>query len=389
MGYPVRILCIVPLLVATLLSGCTTQAPPPAAPSPTAVQQQAPAKKEVSSPAASEQKPTPPPAKPTPAPAKPTPSPTKEPLVKLQSGYAGLDAAPLPLWVAKEAGLFEKNGLDVDLLFVESGTRIAQAILGGEIPIGNTGGSSTVAATVAGGDMVIVMGLANAFPYKVMVAPTIKSPEQLKGKKLGISRFGSSSDVALRFALKSMKLDPDKDVSIIQIGGDSQRTAALQSGAIDGTVLNPPGTTIVRRAGFNELLDMAKLDNAPYQHGTISTTRSYIAKSPDVVRKYVRSVVEAIQYQRTHKEEAKRILAKYTKLDDAEGLEEAFVQHNGPGAKSLMPVPYPTKEGLALVIEEVAAQTPAAKSFTPDKFVDERFVKELEDSGFIKKLYGQ
>jgi NitT/TauT family transport system substrate-binding protein len=304
-------------------------------------------------------------------------------------GYSSVDASQTPLWVAQDAGLFAANGLDVDLLFVESGSKALQTLVAGEVPVGLIGAAAVVSAVAGGAELSILASMADRYPYKVMTAPSVQRPADLRGQRLGVSRFGSSSDLATRAALKLAGLNPETDAQIIQIGGDVQRVAALQSGAIDGAVLNPPGTTLVRKAGFNELMDLSRLADADYQHNTAVATRSFVAAQPDVVQRFVRSLVEAIHYGYVEKDATKRIMAHYNQLEDPDGLEEAYAQYYAPGAAMLTHAPYVKPKALATTIEEAAADRPEARQLRFEDLVDDRFVRALDESGFIRQLYGE
>lgn len=309
--------------------------------------------------------------------------------MKIKIGYSAVDPGNTPLWTAYERGFLKKNGLDAELYYVEGGTKAVQALIAGDIPITSVAGSGVVEAIASGAQITIIASTGSGFPYKFISASGIKKPEDLKGKNVGISRFGSSSDFSLRQALKAMKLDPAKDVNILEIGSDNTRVAAMQSGAIAGTVLNPPGTTMLLKAGFNELLNMSTLTDVPYQHGTYATGKAFAKSNRDVVLRFMKAIVEGIHFEKTNKEEAKKILGKYTKMDDLDGLEEAYMLYNGPDAKLLFPAPYPSRKGVEVVLEEVTSKKPDAKSLKVDDVIDESFVKELEDSGFVKSVWDQ
>lgn len=354
---------------APILAACAAPAAPPTEP----------AKKIEATPARTES---------TPTPTKPSASPTPRVKVeKVRIGYSSTDMTPTPLWVAKERGFLMKYGLDAELIFVEGGTKTVQTLIAGEIPIATVGGAGVIEGITSGAELVIIASMGSGFPYKLITAPNIKKPEDLKGKKLGVSKFGSSSDFSLRQALRALKLDPEKDVQILQIGGDTTRTAALQGGSIDGTVLNPPGTTILLKAGFNELLDMGTMTELEYQHTTVSTSKAFMKSNRHIVQRFMKAIVEGIHFERNNKEETKKIIAKYTKMDDPDGLEDAYMQYNGPNSKLLSPAPYPTRKGVQLVLDEVLHTKADAKKVTVEEIVDDSFVKELEDSGFIKSLY--
>ena len=302
--------------------------------------------------------------------------------------YSSVDASQIPVWVAQDAGFFAAQGLDVELLFVESGSKAIQALVAGEAPLGGIGAAAVVGAVAGGAELAILASLGDRYPYKLMAAPGIQRPADLRGKRLGVSRFGSSSDLATRAALKLFGLT-EGDVQLLQIGGDVQRAAGLQSSAIDAAVLNPPATTVVRRAGYGELLDLSALPEADYQHSTAVATRAYIASQPDAVQRFVRALVEAIHYAYTEKEGTKRSITRYNQIEDAEGLEEAYLQYFGPGAAMISRAPYPKPRGLAVTLDEVATDRPEARRLRFEDLVHDRFVRALDESGFIRQLYGE
>jgi NitT/TauT family transport system substrate-binding protein len=331
----------------------------------------------------------------TPAPANPANPPltgavaaTAVPREAVRISYSSVDASQIPLWVAQDAGFFEAQGLDAELLFVESGSKALQALLAGEAPLGAIGAAAVIAAVAGGAELSIVASLADRYPYKLLAAPAIQRPADLRGRRLGVSRFGSSSDMATRAALKLAGLSPDGDAQLLQVGGDVQRTAALQAGAIDAAVLNPPATTVARKAGFVELIDLSRLPDADYQHNTAVVSRSYAAARPDVVERYVRGLVQAIHYASREKDATMRIITHYNQLEDAEGLEEAYLQYYAPDATMVSRAPYPKPQALAVTIEEVAADRPDARRLRYEDLVDDRFVRALDASGFIGQLYG-
>jgi NitT/TauT family transport system substrate-binding protein len=310
------------------------------------------------------------------------------PRVALRVGYSSVDASQTPLWVAQDAGIFASNGLDTELLFVESGSKALQTLVAGEVPVGLIGAAAVVSTVAGGAELAILASMADRYPYKLMGGPNAHQVADLRGQRLGVSRFGSSFDLATRAALKLSGLN-DADVQLIQIGGDVQRVAALQSGAIDGAVLNPPATTVVRKAGFNELVDLSRLPDADYQHNTAVAPRSFIAAQPDVVQRFVRSLVQAIRYGYVEKDATKQAIKHYDELEDPEGLEEAYLQYYAADAMMLTHAPHVKPKSLATTIEEAAADRPEARQLRYEDLVDDRFVRALEDSGFVRQLYGE
>jgi NitT/TauT family transport system substrate-binding protein len=318
-----------------------------------------------------------------PASAAPTAPPNRIP-VKI--GYGSLTDNNLGLWVAKEAGLFEQQGLDVtDFPLIEGGTLSIQALIGGDIQFVLAGTSGIIVAALGGADLVAVAGASNKFDFALIAVSEIRSGPELRGKRVGISRFGSSSDFAARTALQHFGLDPDRDATILQIGGTAARIGAMQSGAVEAAPEIAPALLTAKKLGFNMLVDLAEI-GIPYQVGPISTTRSLMNESPETVRRVVRGYLAGIHRMKTDKTYAMSVSSKYLQVDDPEILSESW-QHFAQG--SIAEVPYITDDGLQPVLTELAATNPAAAAATPSQFYDNRFLKEAEDSGFVRQLYGR
>ncbi len=302
---------------------------------------------------------------------------------ELRVGYSAITANQAPLWVTREAGLFEKNGLAVTLSFIEGGSKATQALLAGDVPIVQVGGSAVVQSRLAGSDAVMILGAFNTLNFKVVAAPEITDPRQLKGKTLGVSRFGSSNDFAARFMLEHFGLAPDRDVPILQIGAEPARFAALKAGSIQATLVEVPTTLMAKKLGFNIIADLGEL-GLEYQHTGIATTRAFIQKQADTVRRFVKAYVEGIHYYKTRKAESLAVIARYLKSADREAIEEAYTEI---GLKRTPRKPYPTLKGLQLIIDEAGEKNPRALSLKPEAVVDVRFLKELDESGAIDRLY--
>jgi NitT/TauT family transport system substrate-binding protein len=220
---------------------------------------------------------------------------------------------------------------------------------------------------------------------KIMVKPDIKRREDLKGKKIGISRFGTSDDFLLRYVLGQWNLQPDRDVALIQMGGSPETLAGLAAGAIDGGLLASPLHLQAAKFGYQLLADLSAI-GIDYQGAGVVTTRSYMREAPDVARRYVRAYVEGLHRFKSDKNFAVRVIGKYSRITDQEALEETYLHY----AVKVMPkVPYPTIKGIQMVLDEIGSRTPKAKSLAPENFVDVTYLRELEQSGFIKKLYGE
>jgi ABC-type nitrate/sulfonate/bicarbonate transport system substrate-binding protein len=292
--------------------------------------------------------------------------------------------ASAPIWIAKETGIFEKNGFDATVIFISGSIRGIQAILAGDIPIGEGGGPGLVSARLAGGDVVAVAGTINVLPYYLVAQPSIKRTEDLRGKIGGNHIAGTTAEFALRMSLKKLGIDPLKDVQLRVIGGTIERMAALQKGLVHFTVVTQTGKAIAEKNGFPTVVDMIA-QGIPFPQNGIYTSGKTIRERPDVVRRYIKAYVEAIHYYKTHKEESLKILKKYSRVDDRAVLEDSWEWHT----RYFPNVPYPTVDGYQLILQDLAASNPKAAKANAKEMVDMRFIKELEDSGFIKSLYGK
>ena len=307
----------------------------------------------------------------------------QQPLKKVVIGYSALAVSSLPTWVAHDTGLFRKYGLDTQVVFIESGSRMVQALVSGDVVAAQVAGVPVIQSNLQGSGTVLVAGFLNTLDYKFIVARDITRPDQLKGKIVAVSRIGSSSDFATRYALEKYGLVPDKDVSIMQIGSQPARFAALQSGQISGVMIAIPLTAKAAKAGYNTMADLQML-GLEYQHNALGVTQSLIKTQPDMVRNIVKAEVEAIHYMKTHRKETIAILAKYLKNDDPDALNEAYEAE----VIALIPEkPYPTIKGIEIILRELGAKDAIARSARPQQFVDLSFMKELDSSGFIDRLY--
>jgi NitT/TauT family transport system substrate-binding protein len=300
---------------------------------------------------------------------------------KLNVGYSAISGDQLPAWVAKEAGIFQKNGLDVQLVYFTGGTTAVMALISADTPLSQVAGSAVVNSVLSGSDSVIVAAGITSLNYYLMARPDIKTPEQLKGGSVAISRFGSSSDFIARFALSKIGLTPGKDVTIVQIGSTPDRVAAVLTGRVQATVINPPASIIAEKKGMTILADLPKL-GLVYQHTTAATTRKYIREHADVVRRYVKSQVEAVHRIYTDKEISIKVLGKYFggKID-RDILEKSY--ENLLNESVLPRKQYPSLEGLKTILATEAKGKPAK----PEDFVDSSFIRELDQSGYIDGLY--
>ena len=302
-------------------------------------------------------------------------------LTKMTVGYSAMTSAHLPAWLAKETGIFAKNGLAVQIVYVRAGTTVMMALLSKETPISQVGGSAIVSASLRGADAVMIAGGNATSDQWLMSRPEIKTAEQLKGGSVAIAVFGGTSDSLARIALKRLGLAPVKDVTILQIGGVPERLSALERGKVQAAMLSTPDVFIAQKNGFYTLVHVS----LPYQTTSVATTRRFIRESPDIVRRYVKSQIEAVHRIKTDRETGIKVLAKYLGSRDKEILERSY-DHSSADDK-LPPKQYPTVEGIKNILEPLAETDPKAKAAKPEDFVDMRFIKELDESGFIDELY--
>ena len=305
-----------------------------------------------------------------------------KPPMKITVGYGSIDGAIAPLWLAKETKLFEKRGLDVLLVGMGTGSISLRALIAKEVDIASLAGSGLVQAALQGADTVIIASAINGFVFKVFAAPEITTLAQMKGKKLGVSRYGATSDFAIRLALKKWGLNPERDVNILQVGAAQDVMRALQAKLLDVGVLSGTGSLLARKAGFRELADLAEL-GLDYPMAPIGTTRSFLQKNEPIAKEFMLAYIEAIHDFKKNKETALAVLKKYTRTDDREILEDSYNNYRN----KYLPLPIPTPEGIRTILTETAGTIPAAKNGDPEQFVAYKIAREIDASGFIKKLY--
>lgn len=304
-------------------------------------------------------------------------------LVKLRVAYSAVAGAQSPMWIAKEKGLYEKYGLDVDLQYIATSTTLTQAMLSGDIPLAQTGGNSVVGANLAGGDLTIIAVNAPVIGYIFFGQPNIQRLEDLKGKTVAITRYGSNTDFAARYTLRKYGLEPEKDVAIVEAGGVPQTMAAMLSGGVQGTVTGPPNSVKLRKAGMREVMNIADLA-IPYLQTNVAVSKKYLANNEETVRNFMKAFLEAIAVGKKDKAYAMKVIGQYTKTEDQDVLEETYDFF----LNKIMPqVPYAKAEAVQTVLDEMAQKTPKVKEIKPETLFDNRLLKELDESGFVKKLY--
>jgi NitT/TauT family transport system substrate-binding protein len=302
--------------------------------------------------------------------------PASSQVTRLKAAYSSESSWSLATWVAYDAGLFKKYGLSVDLVLIRSAATITTALIAGETPMIQLGGNGTIQAALQGADTVNVQTLVPIIPQSLVVTADIKSPEDLKGKRLGVSRFGALSDLVIRHYLRKFGLDPAKDVTIIQVGGIPELLAAMKAGAISGGSLSPPVLSAAKKAGFKELGDFESLDYK-YPAVAIATTRSFIQRQRSTALNFLRAEIEGIHAIRTQKNFAVNTLKKYMRISDPDILEEGYRY----AVRFIQPRPLPTTEETRAVLEEL--KRPDAK---PENFIDLSLMQDLEKEKFFERL---
>ena len=300
---------------------------------------------------------------------------------KLRISYSGTTTSNALLWVTKEAKLFEKNGIDAEILYLAASLG-QTALIAGETQFAVYTGLLLTPARLQGADVTMIAGFLNYLVSRLVVRPEIKTAADLKGKRLGVSRFGTASDFGTRLMVSKLGLNPDTDVTILQIGDTPTRVAALMAKTVDGAIFDPPDHKRALEYGGRIMMNLEETV-IPYQHAGLMTTRKYIATRPDIARRVVKAVVEGAAVVRKDPETSKRALSVRMRIKNPKELEETYQQLRGfTQAK-----PYPSLEGFKAILNDLSKRMPAAKNADPKDFADLRFVEELDKSGFIDGLY--
>jgi NitT/TauT family transport system substrate-binding protein len=306
---------------------------------------------------------------------------------RLKISYSSVDAPNANWYIAEDRKLYQKYGLEADLVFIPTSTTNVATLVAASVKVGNISGGAIANAVVGGASLVAVGCFINTLPYELIVHESIRTPQQLKGKSVGISRIGSSSDVAARVLLKGLNLEPDKDVAILQVGGSGERAAAFATGKI-AAFPSPPGTVHLTKAmASRTLITTADFPKSyPFPYVCPTTPKSYLANNRDTVKRLLMALIEATYFFKTRKEESKKIFAKYSRQSNDAYLESAYQTI----AKLFERVPLATREGMDVQINEALtlARKPAG-SIKVDDIVDDRLVVELEKEGFIDRIYKQ
>jgi NitT/TauT family transport system substrate-binding protein len=297
---------------------------------------------------------------------------------RIRIGYPSLSFRQSNVWVAREMGLFNKYGLEVEPIYLRGGQMATQALVAGDPPIVNIG--TVVQASLRGHNLVLVAAVETNYDQIVFARPNITKLEQLKGKNFGVSGFGSATHYASSILVKHLKLDP-KDLPLIPSGADAERMAALTTGKIDATFFSSSAAPVARKAGFKELLQIADL-GVEVQGNGFATSKGYIQSNRDTVKNALKGFVEAIYFIHANKRDAQKVFAKYMRTNDTAVLEDSYQGYT----KMVPKKPYPTLKGIQFMLDMLAPTMPEAKTARPEQFVDLSFLQELEKEGFFNEM---
>jgi len=302
-------------------------------------------------------------------------------LKKIHVGVPAVSMGNIIIFFTKEAKLFEKHGIDADVVVMQGSGIASRALVAGSVVISPITTPAVISAVLAGSDMVILAHTMPGVIQSLMVRPDIKKTEDLKGKTIGVTTFGSLADFLVSHLARIKGLNPDKDFALLQIGTDSDRLIALRQGKIPAATLGHPQFILAQRAGYTMLWDFFKEVDYPWSE--IATTRTQIKQDRDLVMRYMRAHLEGIAQFKKDPEFAKKVIKKTLRLDDDSLAQESWELF----AKYRIPAPYPNIKGMKTSYEYVAVTRPDVYKHKPEEFVDASFVEELDKSGYIKKLY--
>jgi NitT/TauT family transport system substrate-binding protein len=309
-----------------------------------------------------------------------------EKLDKVRFTYAPLSASGFLWFIAKDAGLFEKNRLDVDMYFEGASPIMVQSILAGENQLAGMGGPAVVTNVLQGGDVIQIASITHTFTTPMYVQPSITELKQLRGKKIGVSRLGAVSHLTADSILRRARVG---DVTIIQTGGIPESMAAIMTGNVDGAMVNPPNSIILREKGFREIVGTKQLRemNLRFVENGVVAKRAYAEKNPDMVKRFIKALAEALKKMHNDKEFAMKSLAKYTKVSDPKMLEESYRFGLDSFFKDFKTPP----DGIRLMVDQLASSrmidATLAQKTPLTAYYENRYVEELEKEGFFKKLW--
>jgi NitT/TauT family transport system substrate-binding protein len=303
---------------------------------------------------------------------------------KFVVGYSGITAIQAPFWIINDAGYFKQEGLDSNLVYIAASSTMAQAMLAGEVAISTANSQAVVDTGLQGGDLVAVGAIVNFVALYVIAAPEIKSVQDLRGKPVGVSRFGATTDFAIQMFLKKYGLEPVRDVPIIQIGGLPELAAALSNRSIYAAAMSYPMGLVAQQAGMKMLANLAK-EEIPFLHQGLTTTGRFMRERRAHAKAFVRAYGRAVHFMHTRKEESKSIVSRYTKVTDPAML-EGTMQYAYDFVEK---IPLVKREAIQVTLDESGRKNSKAKQAKPEQFYDNSLVQELIKEGFFASLWGK
>ncbi len=301
---------------------------------------------------------------------------------RLNVVYSSIAGASITTWVPKEAGIYRKYGLDVNLIYV-AGSQAITTLISGDAQVVQGSGAAAILSRLAGSEVKIVGATINVIPMSLVTTPDIRGPEDLKGKTFGVSRFGSLTDLGLQKAVSEWGLDPTKDIKMIQTGGVPENLLFMQQGIIKGALISSPTLEKAKELGYRELLNLADI-KFRYPATALVTTDSFIKNRPQTLDRFLKATVEGIKYAKSNPEFTIKILGKYARTSDTKLLTSAFRTYL---MGYIRDIPTVTSSEVEAALEEIAARNPKAKGVDSRQFYDLAPLEQLAREGFIKRLY--
>ena len=303
---------------------------------------------------------------------------------KIRVGQGSISLQSGLMHIAKDRGLFAKYGLVTETIYIPGGSTNIQVLISGNLDLSQLSGAPGVAANLEGADIVYFAGLLDKLNYQLITRPEIKSVEQLKEKKYGVSRYGSSADFGMRAMLKKLGVDPMKDATILQIGDEPSRIAAIKSGNIDGTVANAPFGIEAERLKLNVLADSVKMD-IPFFNTGLLGSRRFLDRQEAKVMNFLRAYLEAIKVLKTERDYSIKALAQFTRVQNLKAVQEGYDYF----VKQLETVPYPSAVAMQAVVDQIAESNPKARGVDAKNYVSDKYLKRLEEESFVKRIWGK
>ena len=303
---------------------------------------------------------------------------------KFVVAWSAVSALNAPFWVMNDAGFWKHEGLDIQLVYIASSPTVARATLAGEIVLSGANSQVIVDVGLGGGDLVAMGAITNVVAFYVMAAPEIKTVNDLRGKVVGVTRFGASTDFGMRMLLSKYGLEPAKDVPFIQIGGMPELAAALSKKTVFAAPMSQPMVYLAQQAGMRMIANLAK-EEIPFMHIGLTTSRKWIKEYRPQAKAFVRAYGRAMHFMHTRKEETRAIFAKYTRINDTAML-DGSIQY---GYDFMEKIPLVKAQAFQVTLDQIARTNPKAKQAKPEQFFDNSLVHELIDEGFFTKVWGK